>query len=43
MEKPRSDIIQNIREDINDFIWKYRKVRVNRDTIRLAIEMGGLP
>ena len=37
------DIIKNIRKDICDFLWNYRKVRVNRNTIILPIEMGGLP
>ena len=42
VEKPPMDIIQNIRKDILDFLWNYRKVRVNRNTITLLIEMGGL-
>ena len=42
VEKPPTDIIQNIRKDILDFLWNYRKVRVNRNTITLLIEMGGL-
>ena len=40
--KPPADIIQNIRKDIHDFLWNYRQVRVNRNTITLPIEMGGL-
>ena len=42
VENPPTDIIQNIRKDILDFLWNYRKVRVNRNTITLPIEMGGL-
>ena len=42
VEKPPTDIIQNIRKDILDFLWNYRKVRVNRNTITLPIEMVGL-
>ena len=42
VEKPTADIIQNIRKDIHDFLWNYRNVRVNRNTIKLSIEMGGL-
>ena len=32
MEKSPTDIIQNIRKDMLDFPWNYRKVRVNRNT-----------
>ena len=42
VKKPLADIIQNIRKDIHDFLWNNRKVRVNRNTITLPIEMGGL-
>ena len=42
VEKPPTDIIQNIRKDILVFLWYYRKVRVNRNIIALPIEMGGL-
>ena len=42
VEKPPTDIIQNIRKDILVFLWYYRKVRVNRNIIALHIEMGGL-
>ena len=42
VEKPPTDIIQSIPKDILDFLWNYRKVRVNRNTITLLIEMGGL-
>ena len=42
VEKPPTDIIQNIWKDILDFLWNYKKVRVNRNTITLPIEMGGL-
>ena len=42
VENRLTDIIQNIRKDILDFLWNYRKVRVNRNTITLPIEMGGL-
>ena len=42
MENRLTDIIQNIRKHILDFLWNYRKVRVNRDTITLPLEMGGL-
>ena len=42
VEKPPTDIIQSIPKDILDFLWNYRKVRVNRNTITLPIEMGGL-
>ena len=42
VEKPPTDIIQNIRKDILDFLWNYRKVRANRNTITLRIEMVGL-
>ena len=42
VEKPPADIIQNIRKDIHDFLWNYRKVRVNRNNITLPIEMGAL-
>ena len=38
VEKPPTEIIQNIRKDILDFLWNYRKVRVNRNTNTL----GGL-
>ena len=41
-KKTPADIIQNIRKDKHDFLWNYRKVRVNRKTITLPIEMGGL-
>ena len=41
VEKPPTDIIQNIRKDILVFLWYYRKVRVNRNIIALPIEMGG--
>ena len=40
LEKPPVDIIQNIRKDIHDFHWNYRKVRVN--TITLTQEMRRL-
>ena len=43
VKKPAVDIIQNIRKDIYDFPWNHRKVRVNRNTITLHMEMGGLP
>ena len=42
VENPPADIIQNIRKDIHNFFWNYGKVRVNRNTITLPIEMGGL-
>ena len=42
VEKPLADIIQNIRKDIHDLIWSYRKGRVNRNTITPPMEMGGL-
>ena len=42
VEKPPADIIQNTRKDMHDFLWNYRKVRVNRNTITLPIEMGVL-
>ena len=42
VETPPTDIVQNIRKDILDFLWNYRKVRVNRNTITLLIEMKGL-
>ena len=42
VEKPPTDIIQNIRKDVLDFLWNYRKVRANRNTITLPIEMVGL-
>ena len=42
VEKPPTDIIQDIIKDIHDFLWNYRKVRVNRNTITLPIEMRGL-
>ena len=42
VKKPPADIIQNIRKDIHDFLWNYRKVRINRNTITLPIETGGL-
>ena len=42
VEKPPTDIIQNIRKDVLDFLWNYRKVRANRNTIILPIEMVGL-
>lgn len=35
-------IIQNIRKDIYNFFWSYRKGRVNRNTITPSIEMGRL-
>ena len=41
VEKPSANIIQNIRKDLHDFLWNYRKVRVNRNTIR-PLEMRGL-
>ena len=40
VEKPPVDIIQNIRKDIHDFHWNYRKVKVN--TITLSQEMRRL-
>ena len=42
VEKPLADIIQNIRKDIHDLLWSYRKGRVNRNTITPPMEMGGL-
>ena len=42
VEKPPTDIIQNIRKDVLDFLWNYRKVRANRNTITLPKEMVGL-
>ena len=42
VERPPADIIQNLRKDMHDFLWNYRKVRVNRNAITLPIEMGGL-
>ena len=32
-----ADIIQKKRKDIYDFLWNYKKVRVNRNTITLPI------
>ena len=40
VEKLPVDIIRNIRKDIHDFHWKYRKVRVN--IIMLTAEMRRL-
>ena len=42
VEKPPADIIQNIKKDIHDFLWNYRKIRVNKNTNTLPIEMEGL-
>ena len=42
VEKPPTDIIQNIKKDIHDFLWNYRKIRVNKNTNTLPIEMEGL-
>ena len=42
VEKPPVDIIQNIKKDIHDFLWNYRKIRVNKNTNTLPIEMEGL-
>ena len=42
VEKQNAHIIQNIRKNMHDFVWDYRKVRVTRNTITLPIEMGGL-
>ena len=42
VERPPEKIIQKIRKDIHDFLWNYRKVRVNRNTLTLPVEMGGL-
>ena len=33
VEKPPTDIVQSIRKDMLDFLWNYRKVRVNRNTL----------
>ena len=33
VEKPPTDIIQNIWKDILEFLWNYKKVRVKRNTI----------
>ena len=42
VEKPPADNIQNIRKDIHDFLWNYRKVEANKNIITLPIEMGRL-
>ena len=40
VEKPLADIIQNIRKDIHDLLWSYRKDRVNINNITQSMEMG---
>ena len=42
VEKLPANIIQNIRKDIYDFLWNWKKVSANRNTITLPIKMRGL-
>ena len=42
VEKLPANIIQNIRKDIHDFLWNWKKVSANRNTITLPIKMRGL-
>ena len=42
VKKLPAGITQNKRNNIHEFLWNYRKVRVHINTITLPIEMGGL-
>lgn len=42
VETPPTNIIQEIQTDIFNFLWNYRKVRVNRTTVTMPIKIGGL-
>ena len=42
VEEPLMDIIQNIKKYMHDFLCNYWNVRVNRNTITLPTEVGGL-
>ena len=42
VERPPEQIIQNIKKNIQNFLWNHRKVRVHRNTLTLPIKLGGL-
>ena len=42
VETPPKAIIQEIGRDIFNFLWNYKKVRINRVTTRMLIKEGGL-
>ena len=42
VESPPQNFLQEIRRDIYNFLWSYKKVRVNRITTTMPIKDGGL-
>lgn len=42
VETPPKAIIQEIGRDIFNFLWNYKKVRINRVTTQMLIKEGGL-
>ena len=42
VEQPPSHIMQNIKRDIFNFLWDFRKIRVNMTTAAMPISEGGL-
>lgn len=42
VETPPKAIIQEIERDIFNFLWNYKKVRINRVTTQMLIKEGGL-
>ena len=42
VETPPKAIIQEIGKDIYNFLWNYKKVRINRITTQMPIKEGGL-
>ena len=42
VETPPKPIIQDIKKDIYNFLWNFKKVRVNMATTTMPIDIGGL-
>ena len=42
METPPQTVIQEITRDTNNFLWIYKKIRINRTTVTMPIKEGGL-
>ena len=42
VQKPPKAIIQEIERNIYNFLWNYKKIRINKVTIQMPIKEGGL-
>ena len=42
VETPPKNVIQEIKRDIYNFLWSYKKIRINRITTTMPINEGGL-